>query len=101
MCVLVKDGARDRTQTKRSASPALCSAANPRCCINSAINAKVSSHPRPCGDAALHIYATCTMLKTPCGFNHIINVFHLVKWSSAERLSLLSIIPGGAFDLVQ
>lgn len=51
VCVHMKDRARDLTQTKYSASQALFSAANPRCCINSAINAKVSSHRLLCGDA--------------------------------------------------
>lgn len=83
----MKDSSRDLTQKKHLASQTLCSAAGSWCFLNSAINAKVSSCPPLYGDASWHIYSICTALTTPCGCNHLIGVFHLVKWSSAEWLS--------------
>lgn len=87
MCVHMKGSTKDLTQKKHLASQTLCSAAGSRRFINSAINAKVSPRPRLYGDAGWHIYSICTALMTPCGCNHLISVFHLVKWSTAGRLS--------------
>lgn len=62
----------------------------PRCFVNGTINAKVPSCPLLYGDAGWHICSICTLLMTPCGCNHLISVFHLVKWSFAEWFSTQS-----------
>ncbi len=87
MCVHMKDSTRAHAQKKHLASPTLCSAAGSWCFINSTINAKVPSRPLLYVDAGWHIYSICTALITPCGCNHLISVIHLVKRSTAGRLS--------------
>lgn len=59
------------------------------CFINSTINAEVSSRRRLYDDAGWHIYSICTVLMAPCGFDHLIDVFHLVRWSFVGPVSVL------------